>query len=177
MASLTDPLDNTTDWSYDHAGRVVEEENELEDSRYFEYNAEGDLSRKTDRLGRVTEYGYDFLRRRTSETWKDGQATVRTFLFTYNLAGEMLTASDPAATYTYVYDNLGRLSSITQEIDGVTPTVVMAQQYSISGARSELSTTLGGTADFKNTYAFDDFARLSRLDQSGVTGGNAVAEK
>ncbi len=177
MATLSDPLDNTTTWSYDHAGRVVEEQNELEASRTFEYDVAGNLSRKTDRNGRVTEYGYDLMRRRTSETWKDGETTVREFSFTYNRAGEMLTASDPAADYTYEYDARGRAKSVTHAIDGLTPSVVMAQQYGPLGGRSQLAVTLGGTADLKNVYTFDGFGRTSRIDQSGVAGGNAVAEK
>ena len=35
----------------------------------------------------------------------------------------------------------------------------------------------GYVNDLKNSYTFDNLNRLTRLDQSGVTGGNAVAEK
>ena len=177
MATLTDPLDNTTTWSYDHAGRVVQEQNELEASRYFQYDAAGNLSQKTDRNGRVTQYGYDFLRRRTSESWMDGEDSVYGFAFTYDLVGEVLSASDAMAQYTYEYDALGRAKSITQAINGMTPSVSMAQEYAALGGRSQLAITLGGTADFKNVYTFDGFGRTSRIDQSGVTGGSAVAEK
>ncbi|MGO8746315.1 MAG: hypothetical protein ACLQNE_10020, partial [Thermoguttaceae bacterium] len=35
----------------------------------------------------------------------------------------------------------------------------------------------GGTADFVNNYAYDLLGEMFRVTQSGVTGGNAVAEK
>jgi len=177
MAALADPLGNETTWSYDHAGRVVEEENELEDSRTFAYTADDRLASKTDRNGRVVEYDYDLFGRRTAETWKDGQSTVREFSFAYNRQGELLSASDPAAEYTFDYDALGRVTSVTQEIDGLTPTVVMEHEYDVLGRRAVLATTLGSSDDFRNTYAFDDLARLARIDQAEVSGGNAVAPK
>jgi hypothetical protein len=31
--------------------------------------------------------------------------------------------------------------------------------------------------DLKNTYTFDNLGRMTRVDQAGVAGGNAVAEK
>lgn len=86
-------------------------------------------------------------------------------------------ASDPAASYTYAYNVVGRPTTITQNIAGLTPTVTFAQQYDASGDRTQLAATVGATADFANNYAYNGLGQMTQINQSGVTGGNAVAEK
>ena len=44
--TLTDPVNNTTTWVYDNLNRVIEETNELTDTRYFEYDAASNLTKK-----------------------------------------------------------------------------------------------------------------------------------
>ncbi len=177
MATLTDPVNNTTSWTYDHRGRAVQETNALSANRTFTYDVSGNLVSKTDRNGRVTEYAYDYLNRGTNEYWKNGSTTARTFAFTYNRLGELLTAVDSAASYTYSYDGVGRATLIAAGITGLTPTVTLAQSYNMLSRRSQLAATIGATADFVNSYSYDGLGRMSSIAQSGVTGGNAVAEK
>ena len=46
------------------------------------------------------------------------------------------------------------------------------------GVRTDaIRRTIGGTADFVNNYAYDLLGEMFQVTQSGVTGGNAVAEK
>ena len=46
------------------------------------------------------------------------------------------------------------------------------------GVRTDaIRRTIGGTADFVNNYAYDLLGEMTQVTQSGVTGGNAVAEK
>ena len=59
LKTLTDPVENTTSWFYDDLGRVIEEKNQLDKSRYFQYDAVGNLTQRTDRNGRVIQYVYD----------------------------------------------------------------------------------------------------------------------
>ncbi len=44
----------------------------------YAYDAAGNVVQYTDRNGRVTEYDYDHLHRRTAETWLDGQTIANT---------------------------------------------------------------------------------------------------
>jgi RHS repeat-associated protein len=173
---LIDPVGNATSWVYDGLNRVVTETNELHDSRHFVYDAIGNLVQKTDRLGRVTEYVYDALNRNTAEKWLDGSsAVIREMTFAYDAASQLTSAADPAAAYTYGYDGLGRLTSQTQAIAGL-PTVQFASTFNAVGRRESLQATIGGTADFKNTYEYDALHRLESLSQ-GANGGHAVAAK
>ena len=45
---------------------------------------------KTDRNGRVIDYAYDPLRRKTTETWGDG----RVLTFQYDATGRLVSASE-----------------------------------------------------------------------------------
>ena len=71
------------------------------------YDPVGNLVQKTDRHGRVIDYAYDPLRRKTTETWGDGRGLT----FQYDATGRLVSASDPAATLTYTWDALGRVAS------------------------------------------------------------------
>jgi RHS repeat-associated protein len=101
----------------------------------------------------------------------------RTLSYTYDAADQLTAASDPAAAYAYVYDNLGRVTQQTQTIAGLTPSIVLAQKFDAASNRTELSATIGGTADFKNTYVYDGLNRMTQVIQQGQGGGNAVAVK
>jgi YD repeat-containing protein len=102
---------------------------------------------------------------------------VRTLSYSYDNAGQLQEASDPAATYDYAYDNLGRVTSETQAIAGLSPAIGYQSQYDALGNRLDLLALLDATADFHNTYVYDDLSRLISLAQAGVSGGNAIAEK
>jgi len=63
-----------------------------------------------DRRGWVRDFQYDVLIRNTAEIWYNNETDVdadqnrqNTLAFTYDLAGQMLTAGDAAADYTYAY--------------------------------------------------------------------------
>jgi RHS repeat-associated protein len=125
----------------------------------------------------VIEYAHDNLYRNTQEVWKTGGSTVRTLSFTYDAAGQLTQASDPAATLAYAYDDLGRTTSETQTIAGLTPQLGFTSTYDANSNRLSLASTIGGTADFKNTYTYDHLDRLTRLVQEDVAGGNVLADK
>ncbi|MCL4207914.1 MAG: hypothetical protein KJ000_35965 [Pirellulaceae bacterium] len=178
LTGLTDPVDNTTAWDYDGLNRVVAETNELNDARTFTYDAANNLLTRTDRNGRVIEYAYDALHRRVEEQWLDDQQTViRTLSFSYDAASQLTAAADPAASYDYQYDALGRRTSVTHDIAGLGFPVVLASAYDAASNRTSLSATIDTTADFVNQYTYDGLHRMTRIEQTGVTGGNAVAEK
>jgi RHS repeat-associated protein len=101
----------------------------------------------------------------------------RTLTYAYDAASQLTSADDPAANYTYTYDNLGRVTSTTQTIAGLTPTVTYANTYDAASNRTQLATTLGSTADFKNTYTFDNLNRLTTVKQESQSGGNTLATK
>ncbi|MCI0361774.1 MAG: hypothetical protein L0211_25085, partial [Planctomycetaceae bacterium] len=180
MLTLKDPVNNTTTWQYDTLGRVTQETNQLNKTRTFKYDAASNVTERVDRLGRKIEYVYDNLDRSTAERWWNGSTLVRTLSFTFDAANQLTAASDPAASYGYTLDNLGRVTNETQNITGLTPQIQYQSQYDANSRRTQLQALLGGTADFKNTYLYDNLNRLTMLkQQSGGAGPGAtvVAEK
>jgi len=175
--TLTDPVGNTTTWTYDAMNRMLTNTNELLDTRSYEYDAASNLAKYTDRNGRVIEYVYDDLHRRTSEIWKDGMTTVRTLSYGYNGNSWLTSASDPAASYTFTYDNLGRNTSTTHDLAVLGFDVIIDEAYDALGRRESLAAEINGTDDLINTYSYDYLNRMTQVTQSGQTGGNSVAEK
>jgi len=178
LASLVDPVGNETSYAYDGLNRKIEETNELDDTRYFEYDAAGHLIEKTDRNERVTQYVFDPIGRLLEENWLDAQQqTIWTIAYVYNSAGRLQSVGDDAAEYAYTYDDAGRMLTETQTIDGLSPVIVFTYQYDAEGKRTQIAATVGGTADFVIDYEYDYLDRLTQIEQHGVQGGNAVAEK
>lgn len=176
LLTLTDSDGNTTTYGYDALGRVTSETNQLGYARQYQYDALGELKQYTDRNSRVTTYEYDALGRLTDETWGDGHS----FSYDYDALGDLLTASDNDATAgstdSFAYDALGRLTSETQAFDGLTPAVMLGRQYDAVGNQKQLSSQIGGTNDFVNTYSHDDLGRMTSVLQTS-NGGNSVATK
>ncbi|MEW4566205.1 RHS repeat-associated core domain-containing protein [Bremerella sp. JC770] len=175
--TLTDPEENTTTWTYDALNRMLTNTNELSDTRTYEYDAAGNVVEYTDRNGRVTVYEYDDLQRRTAEKWMDGASIVRTLSYAYDTASQLITASDPAATYTFSYDNLGRNTGVVHDLANLGFDVIVSEEYDALGRRTSLAAEIDGTDDLINTYAYDYMNRMTQVTQGSQLGGNAVAEK
>lgn len=176
LETLTDAAGNETTWAYDGAGRVASETNELNDARTYRYDAYGRLTEKTDRNGRVTTYEYDSLHQLTAEKWYVGVNLQRTISYDFDKVGNLLSVSDPAATYEYEYDNLNRVTVETQSIAGLTPTIEFDKSYDGLGRIITSAAQIGSSADYLNSYAYDAAGRLTSLTQAG-NGGNAVSPK
>jgi YD repeat-containing protein len=89
----------------------------------------------------------------------------------------LTSISDPEATINFTLDNLGRTTSISNTIAGLTPTVTLAQSFNAAGSRTEVKATIGSTLDFRNTYQFDTLGRVTEMIQQNQSGGNAVTAK
>jgi hypothetical protein len=80
----------------------------------------------------------------------------------------------PSSTVGFMRDNLGRATTLTQSVSGLTPTVTFNQAFDASSNRTELKATIGSTLDFKNTYQYDTLQRLTEIVQQGQSDGNSV---
>ena len=68
-------------------------------------------------------------------------------------------------------------TSVEASIDGLTPTVTLAESYDAAGYRTGVAAEIGTTADFANQYTYDNLGRMTQVEQSGQSGGNSVAAK
>ena len=164
---------------YGALNRVLSETQGSNGSRTYKYDAVGNLREKTDRNGRLTKFEYDDSYRMTHEKWYQAGMEIRDLAFTYDLSGQMRTASDSAATYSYEHDLFGRITQITHDLPSTVfdPQIVMSQTFDLNDNRLQLGTTIAGTSDFVTDYQFDKLNRLTQVTQHGVAGGNALANK
>jgi RHS repeat-associated protein len=58
----------------------------------------------------------------------------------------------------------------------LTPDVVLSFDYDANSNRTEMAASIGGTADYVNSYVFDELRRLKSVTQQDSTG-NTVASK
>jgi RHS repeat-associated protein len=191
MRSLTDPDSYTTTWTPDNDGRAASETTlaGTDDSatEYFTRDLAGNLSDLVDFDGRATTYARNFLSQVAGENWYSTSAAGGTPLnsigYAYSTLGQLLDGSDTfgsgGGTNTNValaYDSLGNLTGDVQSIDSRADAAV-SSTWNSDGTRSGLGLTIGTTADLANAYTYDYLQRLMSIAQTGVTGGNTVANK
>ena len=159
--------------------------NALGQNDEYRFDAAGEVVEKIDADGRAITYSYDGIGRETRENWyasvnADGSpagSPTDAANYVYDAAGRLRMAASPDAQYIYTYDAAGETTSEEQALYGFNPEIVLQSQY-VSGNRTQLAASIGGVNDFVNNYQYQSaLGQMSQVTQSGLTGGNAVAEK
>jgi RHS repeat-associated protein len=158
VTAVVDAVGNRTTMVYDVLNRMIQETDPLNHSATFAYDAASRRVSETDRDGRVINFSYDALNEETGETWIVSGSTVNTLTFTYDAAGNMLTAANNAGTYTMAYDALNRISS-EQEPFGA----VLTMTYDAVGNRTQVQDSFGGIT----TSVYDAAGRMTTLEFGG----------
>ncbi|MBR0191324.1 MAG: RHS repeat-associated core domain-containing protein [Thermoguttaceae bacterium] len=171
LLTLTDPVGNTTSYTYNYMGLVATETNEKNATRYYSYDALGRLVSKTDRNGRITTYTYDTIGRLTSENWSD---TTNYFMYTYDAVGNLLYATDGQHSYSYTYDALNRPIYTTFNFDS--QSAVFAYTYDLAGRRTSSSLSLNGHSDRVNQTTYDFLGNATSIRQTGSAVDEIFAE-
>ncbi|MDR2171337.1 MAG: hypothetical protein LBP59_14435, partial [Planctomycetaceae bacterium] len=117
MKSLTDPVGNKTSWTYNLLGRVSRETITLDKklrTRFFYYDANGNITTKLDRNNRLTTWTYDKLNRPTSENWYEtwssfytNKPPIKKFQTIYNNKGKIASTEDDNNKFTFSYGIFG----------------------------------------------------------------------
>jgi RHS repeat-associated protein len=121
------------------------------------------LTQKTDRDGRVIQYGYDADNRPTTETWVSS-SPANTVTMTYDAAGRETGVQDANSHYAFGYDNANRLTSVDNQGTTGVPHVILTYTYDNAGNRTGLDDSLGGLT----SYSYDVRNELTSLTQSGT---------
>ena len=83
----------------------------------YEYDANGNVIKETDSLGKITTYAYDLHGNLNKESRSDGS----TILYSYDAIGQLISVKDAKGnTTTYSYDGLGQLLSTNSPDTGLT---------------------------------------------------------
>ena len=169
LLSLKDPVNNLTLYEYDGLNRLITETNPVNLNRRYEYDPVGNLTKLTDRNNRVRNFKYDNLNRFTTEEWLDGAgAIIRTIAASYDAADQLTNLTDPAATYAYTYNTVGRLTSLSNAGTPNFPAVVLNATHNAVGSRLTLSETINGQAAATQTFTYNAVQWLTRITQSGT---------
>jgi YD repeat-containing protein len=102
---------------------------------------------------------------------------LNTISTAYNADGQVTSTGDNYSDYAFGYDGQGNATSVDNAGTPEAPHVVLTSQYNAQGERTSLAATIAGTADFINSYGYDNLSRLNQITQQGQTGGNAVSAK
>jgi RHS repeat-associated protein len=158
QVTLTDADHNTTTMIYDALNRMVQEINPLGNSSTFAYDAANLLATSTDADGHVIVYNYDALDRKTGATWLSFDITVNVQTFTYDAAGNQLTAANQNGAYTMAYDALNRETSVQEPFGQA-----LTYTYDAAGNQIVVQDSQGGTT----TNAYDALNRLTTKEFGG----------
>ena len=122
LVETTDALGNVTKISYDIYGNVwkvtdaygnIVEENT--------YDAINQLIQVKDATGSIAAYSYDKSANVTKVTTAAGSGQERSYVYSYDQMGRLLSSIDPAnGNSAYTYNSAGQVTSVTDPMGGVT---------------------------------------------------------
>jgi RHS repeat-associated protein len=147
----------------------------------FVYDADGNMSSKTDARPMSVIYCYDSLRRLTAKMYSGSCGSPGAGLVTIGYdagiyAGLKTSMTDSIGTLNYDYDSMSRLTLETRTITGVSGTFTTGYGYNLKGDITSMTYPSGRVVNF--TYATGNGCCNSRLasvvDQTSSTTVNST---
>jgi RHS repeat-associated protein len=160
VTGMTDALGNHWTYTLDSLNRRTGETDPLSHTQAWAYDSAGDLTSYTNQDGFTATYSYDTMGRMTGETLPQSATLSSIYSFSYDAAGNQVSASVPlyyngstlvSATTTSAYDTMNRLTSSTDPVGAVTQ-----YQFDKAGNLVGVVNPLGNTV----TYSLDAADRL-----------------
>jgi len=102
----------------------------------YAYDADNNLTSKTDRKGQTIQHVYDALNRLTQKTYPDATNVE----YVYDLVGKVQSVNDPTGVYGFSYDNMGRLVGTTTQY-AFLPLSTFANSYTYDAASNRIGFT------------------------------------
>ncbi len=178
--TTTDPMSFMVGYQYDNLDRPTQYTDQLLNKTTFTYDANGNRTSVKDALSHVTTFVYDSRNRQTAVT----DALSNTTSYTFDAAGNLTVVTDPLSrsttlaydaanrrisltqpdpdgggsltspVTTFVYDNLDRMTSLTDPVSNVTSWTYSAIDQVLTEI-DPLSKTV--------TYTYDAAGQMTRL--------------
>ena len=158
----TDPRSNETSYSYNAFGDVTQEVSPDRGTISYSHDKAGNITQMTDARSVVTNYTYDAINRLTDVEYpSDSSLDVE---LTYDSAsgcgtskGRLCSVSYAVGTTAYVYDDFGRLTSVTETRGALEFTT--EYEYDLSGVLTGITLPSGREI----TYTLNDNAQVSSV--------------
>lgn len=179
LQSVTDPLGNLTQFSYDLVANTITTTNPDGGITVRTNDAAGNMISYKDPLGRTTTYTYDNNQNVLTRTNGLGKTTT----FTYDANGNVTSKKDPLGNkVTKTYDNIGRLTQMTDALGQVTQ-MQHDTHGNLTGISDAIGVLAGRTVDAKGNvtsqtapngataqFTYDNFGnQISVTDHIGFT--------
>ncbi len=155
LTSIQDANLHTTSFTYDAFGRVTKTTFPSGYIETYGYDADNNLTVKTDRKNQQITYTYDQLNRLTGKTYPDS-TTVN---YTYDLDSRLTQVSDPTGTYSFTFDNMGRLTGTTTSYTFLTRNFTTSYAYDKASNRTSSTDPESGST----SYVYDTLNQLQTL--------------
>jgi RHS repeat-associated protein len=154
MAAFTNSEGRVYRLAYDGQSRLVAATNAANEQVFRNYfDPCGNLTNHLDGAARSTRRQFDILNRCTNTVYADGSAEG----FTFDAAGNLLTARNATTTNTFAYDSMDRLTSSVSRVAGVALT--NKYRYDVGGLATNLVYPDGKTV----RYDFDADGRMTNV--------------
>jgi|GEM_PF-6334123 len=194
VITITDPDGNATNYVYDDDNRLTLMTDPLGEQETYAYDDAGNLTLTVDRDGRRRQMSYNGDDELTGETWFNANGSVQNVLsYTYDSAGNLLSASNNAGSYGFTYDGAGRLLTETTpfgitlsfgydpagNVTSVTDSHGVAVQSSYDADNRLTHTSLGGSVNtpLAADFTYDGDGQLQTIIRSfGASSATTVAE-
>jgi YD repeat-containing protein len=156
--TITNGLGYATAFVYDALSRLLSSSDPLSNTTAYQYDALGNRTVMTDANGKTTQYVYDALNRPLIVTYT---ADAKTVSYAYDQAGNRTVMTDSVGVTRYVYDDLYRLTNVSDPYSQV-----ITYTYDAVGNRTNLFYPDGKVV----TYTYDDANLMTTVvDWSGKT--------
>jgi RHS repeat-associated protein len=150
LTSQQDALTHTTTNAFNNLNRQTSNTTPLGKATSWEYDGNGNITKRTDGKNNITTYQYDSLNRLKKITYPNAS----TITYSYDNRGNLTTMVDPNGTSTYVYDSFDRMTKATNSFGQVI-------QYAYDNAGNLTSLTYPGSKAV--TYTYDNDNRMSTV--------------
>jgi RHS repeat-associated protein len=162
VTSVTNPRNFQSVYTYDDKNRLTQARNPEYRYTTYAYDTADNLVKVTDPKQQDTVYTYDAANRLTKVTQKDSSGSVAAeYTNTYDVVNRLLSVSDGTDTWSYTYDLLGRLDTVT------TPQGSLDYDYNANSLLTQMYSSTYGTV----TYGYDSRDRLTSIAKGGNTYG------
>jgi len=152
IKSRTNGNGYTTKYEHDALEQLTETIDPLERKTKRQYDAAGNLKKVEDPLGRTVVYSYDAADRLTKVDYSD--ASTADITYKYDKDGNVTEMTDGTGTTTRVYDQLDRLTEVTNGAKEI-----VKYKYDLGDQQTELTYPNGETIK----RAFDKAGRLEKI--------------
>ncbi|WP_176736459.1 RHS repeat domain-containing protein [Oligoflexus tunisiensis] len=178
LATITNPLNEVTNYSYDAAGQLTTLTLPNNQSYQFAYNGNGDRSGITTAASGTYSYGFDDNRNLVLNTEPMIRSRTFAWAWTYNLDDQPTQMTRPNnTTVDLTYDDKGNLQTLTGPgvsrsytwSNGALQSISTSTNVQVSFDQGRLpnSTTWFGPVNGNLSYEWNTFDRLSKLRVNG----------